>query len=88
MERHDTLLIYSSSADNRAYLRDALGEGFNLLESVNLKQTVTLLKQNSNCIAALLLDITQLQEPEKEFLQMRSNLHKWCEAHFLPASGR
>ena len=44
MERHDTLLIFSSSAENRAYLRHALEEGFNLLEAVNIKQTMLLLK--------------------------------------------
>ena len=31
MERHDTLLLCSSIAENRAHLRDVLGEGFNLL---------------------------------------------------------
>ena len=55
MERHDTLLITSSSAENRAHLRDVLGEGFNLLEADNARQTLLLLKQNSSCIAALLL---------------------------------
>ena len=71
MERHDTLLISSGSADNRAYLRDALDEGFNLLEAVNIRQTLLLLKQNSNCIAALLLDITHLPDGDKELFNLQ-----------------
>ena len=73
MERHDTLLITSGSAENRAHLRDVLGERFNLLEAVNAKQTLLLLKQNSSCIAALLLDITQMNEADKAMLQKREN---------------
>ena len=71
MERHDTLLISSGSADNRAYLRDALDEGFNLLEAVNIRQTLLLLKQNSNCIAAVLLDITHLPDGDKELFNLQ-----------------
>ena len=51
MERHDTLLITSSSAENRAHLRDVLGEGFNLLEADNARQTLLLLKQNQKRFA-------------------------------------
>ena len=68
MERHDTLLITSSVAENRTYLRDALCEGFNLLEAVNVKQMLLLLQQNSNCIAALLLDITKLNDGDKALI--------------------
>ena len=64
MERYDTLLISSCSAENRAHLRHVMGEGFNLLEAVNVKQTMLLLKQNSTCIAALLLDITHIYGPK------------------------
>jgi len=73
MERHDTLLISSSSAENRAYLRDALEEGFNLLEAVNVRQTLLLLKQNSHCIAALLLDITAMSDSDKELLRLQEH---------------
>ena len=62
MERHDTLLISSGSPENRVHLRDVLDEGFNVLEAVNVKQTLLLLKQNSSCIAALLLDITHMHK--------------------------
>ena len=73
MEKHDTLLIASGSAENRAHLRDVLGEGFNLLEAVNVKQTMLLLKQNANCIAALLLDITQMSDADKRRIQQQEN---------------
>ena len=73
MEKHDTLLICSSTAENRAHLRDVLGEGFNLLEAVNVYQTMLLLNQNTSCIAALLLDITQMDETDKERIQQQEN---------------
>ena len=73
MERHDTLLISSGAAENRAHLRNVLGEGFNLLEAINVKQTMMLLKQNSSCIAALLLDITHMSDSDKAQLQVREN---------------
>ena len=56
MEKHDTLLISSASTQNRAHLRHVLGEGFNLLEAVNISQAFLLLRQNIGCIAAVLLD--------------------------------
>lgn len=65
MERHDTLLISSNSPENRAHLREALGEGFNLLESVNIRQALMLLQQNISCIAAMLLDITHMSQEDK-----------------------
>lgn len=74
MEKHDTLLIASGSAENRAHLRDVLGEGFNLLEAVNIKQTMLLLKQNINCIAALLLDITHMTDADKSQIQLQENV--------------
>jgi len=73
MERYDTLLIFSSSAENRAYLRDALSEGFNLLEAVNIRQTMLLLQQNSHCIAALLLDVTTMCDADKERFRKPEN---------------
>lgn len=73
MERHDTLLICSASAENRAHLRDVMGEGFNLLEAVNIQQTSLLLNQNISCIAALLLDITHMKEQEIDAIRQRSH---------------
>ena len=75
MERHDTLLISSGSAENRAYLRAALDGGFNLLEAVNINQTMMLLQQNSHCVAALLLDITTMSDEEKMLIRKKENMH-------------
>ena len=74
MERHDTLLISSGSAENRAYLRAALDGGFNLLEAVNINQTMMLLQQNSHCVAALLLDITTMSDEEKMLIRKKENM--------------
>ena len=73
MEKHDTLLICSSVAENRTHLRDVLCEGFNLLEAVNVNQTMLLLNQNTSCIAALLLDITQMSDADKELIRQQEN---------------
>ena len=59
MDKHDTLLISCGSAENRQQLRSALGCRYNLLESGTFQQMLTLLKQNHNCIAAVVIDITQ-----------------------------
>ena len=64
MEKHDTLLICSASPENRVHLRHVMGEGFHLLEAVNVHQMFLLLHQNIPCVAALLLDITHLNEQE------------------------
>ena len=69
MDKHDTLLISSNSAESRVHLRDVLGEGFNLLEAVNVRQTLLLLEQNISCVAALLLDIAQMEALEEAALQ-------------------
>lgn len=73
MEKHDTLLVVSNVADHRAHLRGVLGEGFNLLEATNVTQMYLLLKQNIHCIAALLLDITQMSREEKNMFQVRED---------------
>ena len=73
MERHDTLLIFSNVAENRAHLRDVLGEGFNLLEATTVQQMLLLLSQNSSCIAALLLDITQMNDEDKRVIRVQEN---------------
>ena len=73
MEKHDTLLICSSVAENRTHLRDVLCEGFNLLEAVNVNQTMLLLNQNTSCIAALLLDITQMSDDDKILIRQQEN---------------
>lgn len=59
MDSHDTLLIACKTAENRDYLRSALEERFNLLYAANSRQMIMLLKQNADCIATVILDITQ-----------------------------
>ena len=66
MNKHDTLLLSCGSVNNRKILRSILEEKFNLLESTNLSQTVKLLEQNINCIAAVLLDITDVDTINKD----------------------
>jgi putative two-component system response regulator len=68
MDRHDTLLITSASAENRTHLRHVMEEGFNLLEAVNVHQTLLLLEQNASCVAALLVDITCISDADKQLL--------------------
>ena len=58
MNKHDTLLLGCGTSKNRKALRGILGENYNLLEAGNTRQTMMLLEQNRNCIAAVLLDIT------------------------------
>ena len=59
MDSHDTLLIACKTAENRDYLRSALEERFNLLYAANSRQMIMLLKQNADCIATVIIDITQ-----------------------------
>ena len=73
MDRHDTLLITSASAENRRHLRHVMEEGFNLLEAANVRQTLLLLEQNTGCVAALLMDITCMSEADKQLLLMPEN---------------
>ena len=67
MNRSDTLLISCGTKSNRKLLRDILGEAYNLLEAANSRQTMLLMRQNHDCIAALVLDISL---PEAVDLQL------------------
>lgn len=73
MEKHDTLLVSSASAEHRAHLREVLGERFNLLEAEHISQMLLLLRQNISCIAALVLDISQQEEIEHPILKKQEN---------------
>ena len=73
MDRHDTLLITSASAENRRHLRNVMEEGFNLLEAVNVRQTLLLLDQNISCVAALMMDITCMSDDDKRLLQSQNH---------------
>lgn len=58
MDKHDTLLIACGIPENRKVLRSVLEARFNLLEAANTQQTLLLLNQNLNCIAAIIMDVT------------------------------
>ncbi len=58
MERHDTLLIACGSQESRQHLRSILKTQFNLLEATNTRQMLLLMEQNLDCIAAVVLDIS------------------------------
>ena len=58
MDKHDTLLLAGGSKEHRAAMRAILSEHYNLLEAAGSSQTLRLLEQNFDCIAAVLLDIT------------------------------
>ena len=73
MDRHDTLLIASTSQENRKILRDALSERYNLLEAGSVRQAILLLKQNKECIAAALLDITDPEQMNRPLLEKPEN---------------
>ena len=60
MEKHDTLLIFSPLQENREHLRFTFSDSFNLLEAVNMHQTLHLLRQNLHCIAAVILDASEM----------------------------
>ena len=59
MDKHDTLLVAGGNKEHRQMLRHILSEGFNLLEAAGTTQAMRLLDQNMDCIAAILLDITE-----------------------------
>ena len=56
MDKHDTLLLACNCTEDRQHLSGVLRENYNLLEAGNSHQTVSLLNQNRNCIAAIVAD--------------------------------
>ncbi len=67
MEKHDTILIACSNAETRSHLRFILDERYNLLETATLHQTLLLMEQNIDCIAAVLMTddvFMKLEDPE------------------------
>jgi len=57
MKLRDTLLIMGDEHSSRSDLREIFENTYNILEAVNRDQLFSLLKQNQNCIAALILDV-------------------------------
>lgn len=58
MDKHDTLLMFSSLQKNRQVLRNNLSGRYNLLEAGSTTQMLMLLEQNRACIAAVVMDFT------------------------------
>ena len=73
MDRHDTLLIASGSAENRQLLRSVLQERYNLLEASNVQQAMLLVEQNRDCIAAVVLDISTVEQQDRDSLARKKN---------------
>lgn len=73
MVKHDTLLICSPIKEHRQNLREIFGGAFHLLESSSINQMLLLLRQNLDCIASLLLDITDLGQIDVANLYLKEN---------------
>jgi len=69
MDKHDTLLIACGTPDNRRHLRSVLQERYHLLEADNTQQMLLLLRQNIDCIAALVLDVTVPEKLDRTFVE-------------------
>ena len=72
MNKHDTLLLCSTSPDNRWQLRGILEERYHLLEAGNGQQAMLLLNQNRDSIAALVLDVSTDAAQEEMFTREES----------------
>ena len=66
MVKHDTVLITSGSMENRARLREVFQDTYNLLEAASIPQLELLLRQNLDCIAVVVLDITGQEVTDDE----------------------
>jgi len=60
----DTLLLVGDVNSDRPQLREIFEASFNLLEAENLPQAAMLLEQNDGCIAAVLVDLTEMDEED------------------------
>ena len=58
----DTLLLVSDQKSDRAALREIFEPAYNLLEAENLLQAALLLEQNADCIAAVLVDLSEMDD--------------------------
>jgi len=73
MDRHDTLLLCSGSAENRNLIRETISRRYNLLETSNTRQALLLLRQNVDCIATVLLDISVPQAIDQDLLRQEES---------------
>ena len=69
MNKHDTLLVACSIAEKRKLIRQVLQDSYYLLEANNVIQMRSLLQQNRNVIAAVLLDLTTWENTDVAILE-------------------
>lgn len=69
MNKHDTVLIACGTAEHRAQLSSVLQERYNLLEADNTQQLLLLLRQNIDCVAALILAMTVPEKVDTQLLE-------------------
>ena len=60
----DTLLLVGDETSDRPLLREIFNESFHLLEAENLPQAALLLQQNDSCIAAVLVDLKEMNDED------------------------
>ncbi len=60
----DTLLLVGDETSDRAKLREIFESSFNLLEAENLPQAALLLEQNDACVAAVLVDLKEMDDKD------------------------
>ena len=72
MTRPETILIADDSEINRAVLRNLFEAQYNLLEAENGEQALMLLRQYSESITVVLLDLVMPEKDEKAILSMRN----------------
>jgi len=77
MDKHDTLLLVCSSTEDRAHLGNILRDNYNLLEACNSQQMMLLLRQNKDCIAAVVSDM-EIWE-----ILTAENPEQTCDADFM-----
>ena len=87
MNGRDTLLLACGTAETRSDLRSIFQESFNLLETDNSQQTMLLLKQNHDCIAAVLLDITASEKINASLLEKIRDIPKMDQIPILIIAG-
>ncbi len=73
MVKHNTLLLCSTVRENRQELRRVFADVYHLLESGDSRQLLMLLKQNLDCIAAVLLDVSNMTQEEMDWLEREEN---------------
>jgi len=83
MVKHDTLLICSPIKEHRQNLREIFSGAFHLLEASSVNQMLLLLRQNQDCIASLLLDVTGISHEDVASIRQKKSLIMPITMNFL-----